>query len=333
MTGDPFRVLLAGFGGIGTQRHQTDMYLPAFQSHPGFLVAGAVDLPGAEGAAGVDATWYDDYAAALADSAFDVVCVVAPLEQRADLVGQAIRAGKHVLGDKPLAATAAEAAELGRLAEEQGIVLVPAHHQRLQAMVRSAEAALRSGRIGLPWNVQADFFVAGGEPAPVGELINLGLYPIDIVLSLVGLGVRRVFARGASYWNGAVGDFALLMLDHANGVTSTIACGHTGSLRDIRPGGVGVHRYRISGSHGVLITDVTKPALAVHTAAARSSRWTGTDTVRALLDVLHNGISTRRPQVGPADAVAVQAVVEAAQESQRTGRPVLLSCDEGVGRP
>jgi predicted dehydrogenase len=282
-------VYLDGSAGIGTQDHQNAMYRPAFEAHPDFEVVDEVDKA-------------------------DVVSVAVPLDQRAEAIGRAVRAGKHVLADKPLAATLDECERIARLAEEHGVVVVPAHHQRLGGAVRSARAALRAGRVGLPWNVQCDFLVAGGDPAPTGELVNLGLYPIDVVHALLGLDVLRVHAVGAT-------DLVTLMLDHEHGVTSTVVCGRTAPLADVTPAGIAVHRYRISGSHGVLAVDAVKPGLRVRNATGSTTAWTSSSTVDTLLDVLAAGIRTGRAELGVADAVYTQRVIEAAQRSLETGRP------------
>ncbi|MFI5913071.1 Gfo/Idh/MocA family protein [Dactylosporangium sp. NPDC051541] len=283
-------VRLLGEAGIGTQNHQRDMYRPAFDRHPEFTI--------------VD------------DEAAPVVSVTVPLEQRAATIEREIRAGRHVLADKPLAATAEECDRLAELAEEHGVVVVPAHHQRLGGALRSAKAAVRAGRVGLPWNVQCDFIVAGGDPAPGGELLNLGLYPIDIVCDLLGLAVTRVSATG--------GPLDTVQLDHDNGVTSTIVCGRVPAVQGVAPSGLLLHRYRISGSHGVLVIDATRPALRVHTATATHQAWTGPSTVDTLLDVLAAGVRTGRAELGPRDAARAQRIVEAAQQSIKENRGVAL---------
>jgi predicted dehydrogenase len=285
-------VYLEGAAGIGTQDHQNAMYRPAFEAHPDFQIV-------------------DDPAKA------EVVSVAVPLDERAETIGRLVRAGKHVLADKPLAATVEDCEAIARLAEEHHVLVVPAHHQRLGAALRSAAAAVRGGRVGLPWNVQCDFLVAGGDPAPTGELVNLALYPVDVVHALLGLEVRRVHAIGTP-------DLVTLLLDHDNNVTSTILCGRVTGLADVRPAGLAVHRYRISGTHGVLAVDATKPAVRVRTAEGTTGVWTGPDTVDALLDVLSAGVRTGRAELGAADAVRAQRVVEAARRSLESGQPITL---------
>lgn len=322
-------VLLAGFGGIGTQNHQTDMYLPAFLAHPDFEIVGAVDVAGSDGAAKAalehGVRHLTDLTTALADPAVTLVSLAVPVEARAAALAQVIAAGKHVLADKPLTASLTEARNISRQASEQGVIVVPAHHLRLGGALRAVRGAVRAGRVGLPWNVQVDFYVAGGEPAPSGELLNLALYPVDIVLDLLGLPVRRVFARAGRQWGGAPQDLVTLMLDHARGVTSTIVCARIGALNGVPAGDVAMHRYRISGSHAVLAVDATKPGLTIRTSERTTTTWTGPGTVDSLLDVVRDGVRTGRAQLGPADAVAVARVIDAATRSLAAGAPIDIS--------
>ena len=313
------RVLLAGFGGLGNgQDHQRAMYLPAFRAHPGFTVAGAVGP-----ADDLDVPAYPDLDTALDGDDAELVSVCLPPEERATAIVAALRAGRHVLADKPLALTAEETETVALAAAEAGTVCMPAHHQRFGPAIRSARTAVAAGRVGLPWNVQADFLVAGGDPCPLGELANLGPHPVDVVLALTGRPVRRVHARAA-------GDgLTLLLLDHDHGLTSTIAVGRMSGTAGVRPGGLAVHRYRISGSNGVMDVDATKPGATVRTATGVRGAWTGPDTVARMLTELHGAVTGgRAAELGPADALAAIRVVEAARRSLETGRPVPLSPEE-----
>ncbi|OZM74342.1 hypothetical protein CFN78_04200 [Amycolatopsis antarctica] len=323
------RVLAAGFGGIGVpggQDHQTDMYLPALAADPRFEVAGVATAGEDPGRARAAAERYgvvchESLDAALRADGVDLVCLAAPYETRTEAITAVLEAGRHVLADKPLAPAAADAARLAALADETGVVLVPAHHQRLGGVLRSVRGAVRAGRIGLPWNVQADLLVAGGEPAPGGELANLALHPVDVVLALLGLPVTRVYAcGGAAVPEGGHAPVTLL-LDHERGVRSTIVCGRLPALRDVPPSAPVVHRYRISGSHGVVLADALKPAADLHTTTGRTPVGTGRDTLAHLLDATWTAVTTGSAELTAWDAVRTGLVLEAAAESLRTGRP------------
>lgn len=318
-------VLLAGFEGLGDQDHQTSMYLPALQAHPGFRIVAVTGCgKGSATAARLDVPYIESLAEALVRDDVDIVSVAAPPEDRAQVLIAAMEASKTVLADKPMAATLADAQAIVDAQQRTGATLVVAHHLRMHPMVQSAAAAVAAGRVGLPWNVQADFFVAGGRHSPLGELLNFGVYPIDVVQALTGQAVRRVHAMASKQWHEGDGeDLVVLMLDHDNAMTSTLAVGRTGPRADVRTAGVAIHRYRVSGSHGVLAVDATKPRASVVTETTARSHWTGADTVARLLDRLYDSAINGAPS--PVDGTAglhALAVIDAAQRSIESGVPV-----------
>jgi hypothetical protein len=73
-----------------------------------------------------------------------------------------------------------------------------------------------------------------------------------------------------------------------------------------------------------LAVDATKPGVRVRTADSTASVWTGPNTVDALLDVLSAGVRTGRAELGAADAIRAQRVVEAAARSLNSGQPITL---------
>lgn len=318
-------VLLAGFAGLGDQDHQTSMYVPALQAHPGFkIVAVTGEGKGCETAARLDVPYVESLDAALARDDVDVVSVAAAPEQRADVLIAAMQAGKTVLADKPLAATLADAQAIVEAQRRTDAMLVVAHHLRMHPMVQSAASAVAAGRVGLPWNVQADFFVAGGNHSPLGELLNFGVYPVDVVHALTGQQVHRVHAVASKQWHDGAGeDLVVLMLDHEHRMTSTIAVGRTGPRVGVRTAGVAIHRYRVSGSLGVLAVDATHPRARVVTETSARPHWTGADTVARLLDRLYTSATSGAPV--PVDATAglhALEVIDAAQRSIECGAPV-----------
>ncbi|MEV4677055.1 MULTISPECIES: Gfo/Idh/MocA family protein [Actinomadura] len=302
------KVLPWGSGGFGTQDHQHDMYLPAFRAHAGFEVVES-DRP--------------DIGGAVRATGAEVVCVCAPPEERADRVVEALRAGCHVLADKPLALDAAGVEAIAAVAAETGLVCMPAHHHRFGAAVQAAKGALASGRVGLPWNVQADFLVDGGDPCPDGELVNFGLYPVDVVRALTGQAVRRVHAVPGRERS----RFTVLLLDHEHGMTSTITVGRLRGTVDAP--GMALHRYRISGSGGVMDVDAAKPGASVRTVTGSRTAWHGPGTVDRMLTALHTAVVTGRPpEAGPADALAALRVTDAAARSLALGTPVPIDSPE-----
>ncbi len=150
------------------------------------------------------------YAALVADDQVDAIYVGTPHAFHREHSILALRAGKHVLCEKPLALNAGQAAEMIRVAGEQRRVLMEAVWTRfLPAIVRLREL-LADGAIGEPRMVQADFGFRVGydhkqrlfDPAlGGGALLDVGVYPVNLAHMVLGapervLGAARLGPTG-----------------------------------------------------------------------------------------------------------------------------------------
>ena len=129
----------------------------------------------------------------------DVIYNPLPMSLHAEWTIAALRAGKHVFCEKPFASNAAEAAEMVRVAEEEGRVLCEAFHYRYHPMFVRILAEVASGRIGTIERVEGVFNVpikretASGDldirwdyAASGGSLMDLGCYPMSWVRHVTG---------------------------------------------------------------------------------------------------------------------------------------------------
>ena len=125
--------------------------------------------------------------------ASDAVVIAAPAEAHFALAGAALRAGRHVLVEKPIAATLAEAEELGRLAADHRLVLQVGHLLRF-----SAEHKAISERMRRPLYLDcvriAPFKPRGTD---VSVILDLMIHDLDLVLALVDSPIASVDAVGA----------------------------------------------------------------------------------------------------------------------------------------
>src|SRR5690349_14112964 len=150
-------------------------------------------------------------------AACDALIVASPAETHHALAAAALRAGKHVLVEKPIAATLDEAGELKTLAEQGGVVLQVGHLERFSA----AYGAI-SGRIGRPLYIEATR-IAPFKPrgTDVSVILDLMIHDLDLVLSLVDSEIEGVDAIG-----GAVAsqheDIANARLRFRNGAVASI---------------------------------------------------------------------------------------------------------------
>lgn len=138
---------------------------------------------------------FGDFSALCTSDAVDALYIGTPHSTHFALASQALRAGKHVLCEKPLTMTADEARELGRLAEAQGVFLMEAMWMKFSPAMRKAMDLVAAGAIGEPRLLQAGL----GYPVPAngparfwdaalggGALYDMGVYTITLAQMFLG---------------------------------------------------------------------------------------------------------------------------------------------------
>ena len=136
----------------------------------------------------------------------DLVVIAAPNDRHAPLAEAALRAGKHVVVDKPFTVTLAEARHLARVARETGRMLSVFQNRRWDSDFLAVQSALAGGAIGEAMHVEAHFDryrpqvrARWREQAGQGTGIwfDLGPHLVDQALLLLGLpdAVSASFAR------------------------------------------------------------------------------------------------------------------------------------------
>jgi predicted dehydrogenase len=150
---------------------------------------------------------YGSYEELLADPDVDAVYVGLPNDAHLHWTREALRAGKAVLCEKPLALTVAEVDEMIGAAEATGGLLVEASWYRWHPRTQQAERMVRSGAIGEVTSASAGFSFAGVpadnfrlDPAKGGgALYDLGCYAVSGVLLTIGQGLpAEVTAKTAN---------------------------------------------------------------------------------------------------------------------------------------
>ena len=144
--GGPLNVGVIGVGVI------SDQYFAQFPNLPGLRLAGVADLDTARAASVADAqgTRALSVDALLADPGIDAVLNLTIPAAHAEIALRALDAGKHVYGEKPLALTTAEAADVLARAAETGLRVGSAPDTVLGTGIQTARAVLDGGRIGDP---------------------------------------------------------------------------------------------------------------------------------------------------------------------------------------
>jgi len=184
-----------------------------YASLPGSTLVGVAD-PSAQAresvASELGVRAFADYRELL--GAVDAVSIVTPTPLHYETAKAFLEAGAHVLVEKPMTATIAEAESLIGLARSTGRVLQVGHLERFNAAVQAVQPALKVPR-----------FIESARLAPfkqrgtdVNVVLDLMIHDIDLILSIVRSPVISVDAIGSSVFSGEI-DIANARLRFANG--------------------------------------------------------------------------------------------------------------------
>ena len=149
---------------------------------------------------------YEDYAECLANPEVDAVYIALPNHMHRDYAVAAARAGKHILCEKPLAVTSAEAEEMIEAAVENGVRLMTAYRLHFEKANLEAVEIVRSGRLGEPRVFQSSHTMQVEEgnvrllPTDEGggPVYDIGIYCINAARYLFRAEPSEVFAATAS---------------------------------------------------------------------------------------------------------------------------------------
>ena len=329
MTGPdaPLRVGLIGAGGIAAS------HLDAWQALGAECVISSRTRPEALATRfGVEIA---DDVDALIDRV-DIVGILAPTPTHPDLALRAIARGRHVVCEKPLAVSAAEARHMAGAAEAAGVRLFPAHVVRYFTAYRRIQQQVAAGRIGALRSLQLNRSGAGpmagwfyDEGAGGGLIRDLLIHDIDQALWLAGAVVSVSARQDPPSVDGRFSApvTAVVELTHANGVTTRIDGGWLGEGAPFRT------TIAVAGTEGTLVHDSadavaestdetadTGPAPSVGSDAGYLPPQAEDHPYRAQIADFADAIRTGGPaRVTPADGVAAVAVVEAAYASIAAG--------------
>jgi predicted dehydrogenase len=234
---EKLRVGVIGCGSIARHRH-----LPEYAANPHVEIVAVCDIVeerAIEMAEKYGAKAYTDYEKLLDAQETDVISVCLPNYLHAPVTISALKAGNHVLCEKPMATSRDEALAMIQAAKESGKKLMIAHNQRFVASHKKAKALLESGELGKVYSFKTTF----GHPGPegwsidgrnswffdkkrafIGALGDLGVHKADLIRYLLGE-VQEVgaFVDTSAKQGADVDDNAVCILKMENGAIGTLS--------------------------------------------------------------------------------------------------------------
>lgn len=206
-------------------------YADAIKSLPDCILAGVWDddqQRGQAAASRFECPWMPELARLL--SQCDTLIVAAENVRHKQLVLAAAQAGVHVLCEKPLATTAADARQMVQACADAGVLLGTAFPVRYSPAVRRLRVAIQSGALGQTLMIRAtnrgtypggwfsDEALSGG-----GALIDHIVHVADLLRWVWGAEFRTVYAEAATrYHDLQVDDCGLLLITLDNGVNVSL---------------------------------------------------------------------------------------------------------------
>jgi predicted dehydrogenase len=275
------------------------------------------------------------YEALLADPQVDAIYVPLPNSMHAEWALRAMAAGKHVLCEKPLATSPAQARELFRAAKQRGVCLVEAYPYLAQPQTQKLRELLRERAIGDLKLIQAHFGFTVGSLSAIrldaalggGALMDAGCYPVSLVRIIAGERPTRVHA--VARWGDTNVDRSLVAtLEFSSGLLAQVSCSFDTAMH---------RRAFIAGTDGILETaywNNTSAERAPTVLLKRGTTWTaGFETITA---ATANGLRAEAedfarlvthgwpawPGATEAESIDIALMLDAIARSARSAAPV-----------
>ncbi len=341
MTMDSVGYLLVGAGAISHQHAE------AIRATHAARVAGVCDADAARARSVGDAwgvPWSTDLESALAWGAVDAAVICTPSGLHAQQALAALRAGKHVLIEKPIALSLADADEVVAAGRAHDLVVSTVSQRRFEPVIQEVRRVLASGVLGpvayvegttldyRPQSYYASGAWRGTRALDGGALMNQGIHTVDLVRWLAGP-IVRVAGQTATVAKEMEAE------DTASAAV-TFASGALGSLVATTSAYPGVpHDLRIHAERGYIhlrdgaiagweVDGVPRPSEPDDPAGQADAATWGTTFVghaRQYADVTRAILDHRAPAISGLDGRNTLAVVLAVYESAATGRIIELT--------
>lgn len=152
----------------------------------------------------------------------DAVVVSTPTKTHYEVVKEALLAGKHVLCEKPLCDTVADAEALVRLAAEKKLILMVGHVFLFNRGILKLKDLIQNGDLGRIYYLFARRTNLGPIRSDVNAVLDLASHDVSIYNHLLGAPPLEVSAVGRSFLQAGVEDVSIITLQYPNNVVASI---------------------------------------------------------------------------------------------------------------
>lgn len=162
------------------------------------------------------------YADVLSDSEIHAVAIATPAERHADMVREALLAGKDVFVEKPLALTSEQGRSLLDLAARCDRILMVGHLLHYHGAVRKLKALAASGELGRVQYVYSNRLNLGKIRREENILWSFAPHDVSVILALAGETPESLSCQGAAYLHARIADVTVSNLAFPSGIRAHI---------------------------------------------------------------------------------------------------------------
>ena len=159
-----------------------------------------------------DINSYQNHFDLLANENIDAISLATPTSLHFDIAKDLLKAGKHLLIEKPISSTVSQAQELIELSEYNDLVLQVGHITRFYKAIK-----LLKEKIKAPYLIEARRLSPNGRIVDVGVILDLMIHDIDIVLSLIDSDIVELSVSGQFIKGNSLEDVASAHIQFENG--------------------------------------------------------------------------------------------------------------------
>ncbi|GHO84325.1 Gfo/Idh/MocA family protein [Dictyobacter formicarum] len=186
------------------------------------------------------------------NSDVDGVVIAAPVRAHYRLAKEALLHDKHVLVEKPLTASVAEAEELVELAHQRNLILMVGHTFEYSPAVNELRKLVQNGDLGRIYCVEAERVNLGLFRSDINVIWDLAPHDISILLYLFGKEPERVKVQANAHLQSHICDIAHLDLEFADQMTAHV---HVSWLHPCK-----IRRVTVIGDARMVVYDDTNPS-------------------------------------------------------------------------
>jgi len=279
---------------------------------------------------------YQDYRELLKDREIDAVSIVTHINDHRDIAVAALKSGKHVFLEKPMAGTPEDCdAIITAAAGAKGMLMV-GHICRFDPRVALAKEAVQEGRIGKIVSMHSarnlPAFIGAGVLDKISPLMGDGIHDVDLMLWLTGDRLASVYAQNVRVHEHKYPDIGWAMCRFAGGAVGVIET--IWALPDNTPFTIDA-RMEIVGTRGALYIDCGNAGLTINdekglhkpdTVYWPNLRGQRSGVLKTELEYFIEHIqSGKKPEIiTPAESRAAVAAMHAAEKSAESGKVVNL---------